>query len=145
MTKIFILTKRSFLIIFLVSNTINSLSASPHANSLSYTTHKTETSLHADVKAKLISKGLHEDAAAKKADNLFKQNKNAPHKFSCLYRDNELMLSKEKVIETFAKYALFEKSLNFYSYESLVGFVQHIKPNLNKKELAALRRIANIG
>lgn len=144
MTKILILTKRSFLIIFLFSNTISLLSAAPYPYDRFSYNRQTITDLHVDIKEKLISKGLQDDIAVKKIDKLFTCNKNAAYKLSRLSADSTLMLSKEKMVETLATYALFENSLNLSSYESVIGFVQRINPDLNKAQLSAIKRIASI-
>lgn len=142
--KIFILTKRSIFLIFLVSNTFNPLLAMPiYEDSTKQTLQKSHIT-HRDIKDELTSKGLQEDTAALKADKLFMQNKNIPLKLSYLYSDKDLMLPKSKIVETLAKYALFERECDLSSYESLVGLVQNIKPNLTKKELAAIKNIADL-
>ncbi len=143
MVKIFILTKRSIFLIVLVSSTFNPLLAVPlYEDSTKQTLQKAEAA-NVDIENILISKGLQKDAAAAKVGRLFQKNRDFAAKIAKLYNDKELKLSKKTVLNAFAEYALFDKSCDLNSYDSLLGFVQNIKSELSKKELNAIRSIAD--
>ena len=140
MVKIFILTKRSIFLIFLVSNSINPLLASPLVSASSYQRYQRNI-LHVDIQNELIGRGLQEDVAILKVKKLF--SKDMSFKIAQLYKHPDLNLTKDKVLDALVKYALFDKSFDLNSYDSLLGFVQNIDISLSEKGLNALREIAN--
>jgi len=144
MTKISILTKRSVFLIFLASSAANPLFASTiYVYSASERYEKAPIT-QKDIQSILISKGLDESAAVKKSRALFKKDQNIRLKLTHLYNNPELALSRKQIVEAFAKYALFEKECDLNSYDSLVGFVQSITPNLNKEQLERIQKIAKL-
>ena len=141
--KIFILTKRSIFIIFLVSNTFNPLLAYSFYEDHTKQTLQNRQITNVDIENELISKGLEKCVATAKVSKLFKSSEDMSLKLSYLYNNPIINLSKNEVINTFARYALLEKSCDLTSYESLIGFVQDIKPYLNKEELNEINKIAS--
>lgn len=144
MEKISILTKRSIFLIFLASSAANPLFASTvYIYSASerqqerYVTHK-------DIQDLLVSKGLENSIAIKKSHALFKNSKNINLKLSHLCKNPDLALPRGKIVKAFAQYALFGKECDMNSYDSLVGFVQSISPNLDKRQLSAIKEIVKL-
>jgi hypothetical protein len=142
MVKIFILTKRSIFLIVLVSNTINPLLASPLYTDSASQSYQERAISYLDIQNSLTSKGLQKEIAEAKVKKLFKEETSL--KLAYLYKHPALALSKNIVIDTFAKQALFDKYCDLNSYDSLVGFVQSIHPNLDKKQLSAIKQIAKL-
>ncbi|HEY9204255.1 MAG TPA: hypothetical protein VIM82_07975 [Sulfurimonas sp.] len=144
MEKISILTKRSVFLIFLASSAANPLFAST-VYIYSASERQQEISItHKDIQDLLISKGLEKSIAVKKSHTLFKNSQNINLKLSHLCKNPNLALSRDKVIEAFAKYALFNKECDLNSYDSLVGFVQSISPNLDQRQLGAIKEIVKL-
>lgn len=144
MAKISILTKRSIFLIFLASSAANPIFASTiYIYSASERYERSQIS-QKDIQDLLISKGLENSVAEKKSQALFKNGQNINSKLTHLCNDQNLALSREKIIKTFAQYALFNKECDLNSYDSLVGFVQSISPNLNHRQLNAIKKIVKL-
>jgi len=144
MEKISILTKRSIFLIFLASSAANPLFASTiYIYSASERYEKAQIT-QKEIQNLLISKGLENGAASKKSQALFKKDKNFDSKLAHLCNNPHLALSREKIVEAFAKYALFDKECDLSSYDSLVGFVQSITPDLNQRQLSAIKEIVKL-
>ncbi len=144
MEKISILTKRSVFLIFLASSAANPLFAST-VYIYSASERQQEISItHKDIQDLLISKGLEKSVAVKKSHTLFKNSQNINLKLSHLCKNPDLGLQRGKIIKAFAQYALFNKECDLNSYDSLVGLVQSISPNLNQRQLGAIKEIVKL-
>ena len=143
MSRTVIFTKRSVLFVLLVSNSFNPLLAFEHKPYSIVKNKQQISSIEIDIKNILINSGLDVDAAQSKTDKLFKNTQYSAETLFRLYNTPELFTSKEMINEALSKYALFEKTLDFSSYSSLVGLVQSIslKP-LDEKQLNAIKNIS---
>lgn len=141
MVQILILTKRSVLLVFLVTTTFGTAFAGVAENEdrLRILQEK-KVSLSYEVTRALVAKGLHEESAKKKTS--FLHSAHNAQKLDSLLHHEALRFPKEKVIEKLTRYALHDTPLNLDSYHDLVGFAQSINPSLNKTQLAALSCIA---
>lgn len=144
MTKISILTKRSVFLIFLASSAANPLLASTIFIYSASERHHEKVISQSDIQDVLISKGLENSVAIKKSQAVLKKNKNSYSKLAHLSNNPNLALPKNKIIEAFAKYALFDKECDLNSYDSVVGFVQSINPNLSDAQFNAIKEIVNL-
>lgn len=144
MTKISVLTKRSVFLIFLASSAANPLFASTIYIYSASERQQERSVTHKDIQDILISKGLENNAALKKSQAVFKNSQNINLKLSYLCKNPNLALQRDKIVEAFAKYALFDKECDLNSYDSVVGFVQSITPNLNHKQLSAIKEIVKL-
>ncbi|MCK9454956.1 MAG: hypothetical protein WCY51_06950 [Sulfurimonas sp.] len=144
MAKISILTKRSVFLIFLASSAANPLFASTIYIYSASERYQKAPITQRDVQDALISKGLQNSIAAKKSQAMFKKSQNINSKLTHLYNNSGLGLSREKIIEAFAKYALFDKECDLNSYDSVVGFVQSITPNLTQTQLNSIKEIVKL-
>lgn len=90
----------------------------------------------------MIDKGLNEEVAFNKVSKLLK-NSNTD-KLNHIYNSSELLISKEKLNNAFVKYALYEKNLDFNSYDSLIGLIQSASVDrLDNKQLRYVKQIAS--
>lgn len=144
MEKISILTKRSIFLIFLASSAADPLFASTIYIYSASERQQERFVTHKDIQDLLISKGLENSVAIKKSHALFKNSQNINSKLTHLCKNPNLAFPREKIIEAFAKYALFDKECDLNSYDSLVGFVQSISPNLDQKQLSAIKEIVKL-
>lgn len=144
MAKISILTKRSVFLIFLVSSAANPLFASTIYIYSASERYQEAPITHNDIQNVLISKGLENSVAIKKSQTVLKSSQNSYSKLTHLSHNPKLGLSKKKIIEAFAKYALFDKECDLNSYDSLVGFVQSINPKLSDVQLRAIKEIVKL-
>ena len=145
MLRITLLTKHSVFFVFLISNTVNPLLASA-AQPISIVKNRQQrSSLYQDIINLLIQRGLDENVAVKKVKNLFKDSKTTSDNLSHLYNYPELFISKEKIDETLANYALHEKSFSASSYTSLIGLSQNIllQP-LSNEQLDTVKHITSL-
>lgn len=144
MEKISILTKRSIFLIFLASSAANPLFASTIYIYSASERQQERSVTHKDIQDLLISKGLENSVAVKKSLALFKNSQNINLKLSHLCKNQDLGLQRGKIIKAFAQYALFDKECDMNSYDSLVGFVQSISPDLNQIQLSAIKEIVKL-
>lgn len=144
MAKISLLTKRSVFLIFLASSAANPLFASTIYIYSASERQQERSVTQKDIQDILISKGLENSAALKKSQAVFKNSQNIHLKLSHLCKNSNLALQRDKIVEAFAKYALFDKECDLNSYDSVVGFVQSISPNLNKRQLSAIKEIVKL-
>lgn len=145
MIRIVFLTKRSVLFVLLASSAINPLLAiEPKIYSITKDKQQV-SSIEMNIKKVLIDNGMHKDVANSKVKKMFKLSKYKSGSLSHLYNSPEVFVSKEKLNETLAKYALYEKALDFSSYSSLVGLAQSIslKP-LEQIHLDKIKHIAQL-
>ena len=142
MIKIRILTQQSVLVVFLLANAVNPLLALPNKVQTNVKRKQRTLDLHKELKNLLINKGLEGQVADAKSKKLLKNVENLSL-LSKLYESSEFQLSKENILETLCKYALYEKTLELNSYSAHLGFLQHLlgRP-LNNRELKELEQIA---
>ena len=145
MIKIVFYTKRSVLFVLLASSAVNPLLAL-EPKPYSITKNKQQvSSVEIDIKNILVDKGMQKDVAQSKVKKMFKSSKYKAETISHLYNSPELFASKEKLNDALAKYALYEKSLDFGSYSSLIGLAQSISVEpLGQKQLETIKQIATL-
>ena len=69
-------------------------------------------SIFEKIKNVLLDKGLDENAAAEKTTQLLQIEKNTMQKLEFFYSSSGFFIKKSMLIETLAKYALYEKKLD---------------------------------
>jgi hypothetical protein len=145
MININFLTKRSLVIVFLVSNSCNPLLALPQNTNTTIENEQQSPSIYKDIQKILVSKGLENKTATDKLKKLLNNNqKSTADKLLLLCNDN-LSVTKESLTEALSKYALFEKSLDLNSYGSIVGLLQSMSIfSLDKKQLEYVKKIASL-
>jgi len=140
--KIFF-SKRSVLFILLTGSTFNPLLALPYEPYLTSKSTLQISSVKIEIRNKLIDKGLDKDIAISKTNKLFSNNKHAANSIFDLYNYPEIFISKEKLNDALAKYALYEKHLDLSSYKSLISLAQTVSLQpLTPKHLDTLKHLA---
>ena len=143
MIRITFFTKHTLLVILLASGTFNPLLALPLKKYSIVKKNQQNSNVSQKIQAILVDKGLDEEVALSKVNKLFK-NSNTD-KLNHLYSSSNLSVSKENLNDALAKYALYEKNLDFNSYDSLLGLIQSTSLNrLNNKQLQYVKRIASL-
>ncbi len=145
MVRIAFFTKRSVFFVLLVSNAINPLLAVEPKICSIVTNKQQESNMVLDIKNMLVERGLELDAAEAKASKLFNNSEYKADTLMRLCNTPELCISKDVLNNTLAKYALYEKELDFSSYSSLVALVQSVSAQpLNKQQFEAIEKIADL-
>jgi len=145
MIQIKLFTQKSILVVLLVSNTVNPLLAFTGKEHPVIKRNQQVHSIFDKVKNVLVDKGLNEDAAIKKTIQLLHVENNRMKKLELLYSSSSFFLEKQKLIDTLAKYALYEKKLDLNSYSSLLGLAQSILSRpLNQNELTYIQQTINV-
>lgn len=140
--KIFF-SKRSVLFILLTGSAFNPLLALPNEPYLITKSTLQISSVEIDIRNILIGKGLDKDIAISKTKKLFSNNKYRANSIFDLYNYPEIFISKEKLNDALAKYALYEKHLDLSSYKSLVSLAQTVSlKSLSSKHLNTLKYLA---
>lgn len=144
MKKRFLLHGRTALLALLVTNVIQPLHAVRETKTSVTQNRKANTPLTGSVIRKLENDGLDHQAAVEKAAEMLRGDPQfAAMKLDLLLSHGRLGLSDEAVVEAMARRALFGKSLDLDSYDSLTGFIQDIKGRpLNELERGVVREIA---
>ena len=143
MIKIFVLSKRSLFLLFLVSNTIQADTLALPISVETQIEKKQNKKFSAyDIEQSLNNKGLDKDVASKKVAKLLQKNPQILEICTKLLKHPKLNFSQEDILQTLASYALFEKNIEPNSYDTLVGFAQKIKYQLTKQELQALYELS---
>lgn len=141
MIQIKLFTQKSILVVLLVSNTVNPLLAFTSKEHPVIKKNQQVHSIFDKVKNMLLDRGLNEDAATQKTIQLLHVEKNTLKKLEFIYSNSSFLIEKQKLIETLATYALYEKKLDLNSYSSLLGLAQSILSRpLNKDELKYLQQ-----
>lgn len=135
-------SKRSVLLILLTSSAFNPLLALPNQPYSIVKSTLQISSIEIDIGNILISKGLDKDIAVIKTNKLFFNNKYTANSISDLYNYPEIFISKEKLNDELAKYALYEKHLDLNSYNSMVSLAQAVSlQSLSTKHLSTLKHL----
>lgn len=136
MTHIRVITQQSILTILLISNSVNPLLALPVKAQITTKENQKIVGLLHEIKNMLIDKGLEEEVALGKTIKLLQTKEHTLEKLKHFSEGSKLSITKVRLIETLAKYALYEKQLDLSSYSSLIGFTQSVLERpLNKDEL----------
>jgi hypothetical protein len=145
MININFLTKRSLVIVFLVSNSFNPLLALPQKTNTTIENEQKSPSIYKDIQNILVNNGLENKTATDKLKKLLNNNqKSTADKLLHLCNDS-LSVTKEKLTEALSRYALLEKSLDLNSYGSIVGLLQSMSIfSLDKKQLEYVKKIASL-
>ncbi|WP_373035469.1 hypothetical protein [Sulfurimonas sp.] len=140
--KIFF-SKRSVLLILLTSSAFNPLLALHHEPYSIVKNALQISNVKIDIRNILMGKGLDKDIAISKTNKLFSNNKHTANTLSDLYNYPEIFISKEKLNDALAKYALYEKHLDLSSYNSIVSLAQAVSlQSLSSKHLNTLKHLA---
>ena len=140
--KIFF-TKRSVLFILLTGSAFNPLLALQHEPYSIVKSTLQISSVEIDIRNILIGNGLDKDIAISKTNKLFFNNKHTSNTLYSLYNYPEIFISKDKLNDALAKYALYEKHLDLSSYNSLVSLAQTVSlQSLSSKHLNTLKSLA---
>lgn len=145
MISVIFFSKRSLFVVLLVSYTVNPLIALPiEVNSKVLKSNQKSSIFSNEVENILIDRGLEVGSAKAKIRKLFQNNKNIDYKLQELCTEN-LSVTKEKLVEKLAMYALQEKKLDLNSYTSLIGLMQSVSLKiLDKNELEHIEYVASL-
>ncbi|EDZ62473.1 hypothetical protein SMGD1_2823 [Sulfurimonas gotlandica GD1] len=136
-------SKRSVLLILLTSSAFNPLLALQHEPYSIVKNTLQISNVKIDIRNILIGKGLDKDIAISKTNKLFFNHKHTANTLSDLYNYPEIFISKEKLNDVLATYALYEKHLDLSSYNSLVSLAQTVSlQSLSTKHLNTLKHLA---
>lgn len=142
MIHIKVITQHSILVIFLISSAINPLLAVPVKSLNNIKKNRKVVGLFQELKNILMQNGLDEKAALEKTNALLYSQKNTIETLNHFHKDSKLHISKENLLKTLYKYALYEKELKLDSYSSLIGFTQNaLARPLKNEELEFLQNI----
>ena len=141
MIHIRVITQQSVLIIFLISNSLNPLLALPTKAPISKKRNQKTVNVFQEIQNILVEKGLDNDAALEKTKKLLYTKQNTIEKLQYL-NSGKLHIPQKELLETLAKYALYEKELNLNSYGDLLSFYQNIlNRSLNHEEKEYIENI----
>lgn len=138
MTRILVITQRSFLFIFLISANSYALSEPKYLPSAK----EQKQNLFYELSTYLNNKGLEENVAQQKVHKLLESSPQLSQKVQQLSKLGSINLTKEMLFEKLSEYALFEKKCDLNSYSGLVGFVQKIDPTLTSGAKQSLEALA---
>ena len=142
MIRITFFTKNTLLVILLASTAANPLLALPLKKHTIVKKNQQNSNISQKIQTILINKGLDKEVALSKVNKLLKSC-NAD-KLNYLYNSSDLSIPTENLNDALMKYALYEKSLDFNSYDSLIGLIQSASlSRLNNEELKYVRQIAS--
>jgi hypothetical protein len=142
MNKILAFNSKTAFILLLTATAIDPLAAYEYTEPRTYS-QVNKTSIYQSVVNHLVAKGLEDQVAVDKTDALF-SNLSTIH-LTHLQNNTVLNLTNEQLYTALATYALFNRKIDFTSYNSLTGFIQEIKGiQLTQAERTAILETTSI-
>ena len=138
------MNKQNFISLTLIISglALNPVMANAVLTTVSYSQNIND-SVSSSISTLLYSRGLDKDAADEISENLVSEEDEDLVKGLIQDLDRENIVSRKEILEYLSTKALHKQSLDFHSYDHLVGMVSKIKQrSLDSKTLKQLQNIA---